>query len=136
MAGRRVLLGAVGVALIAGLVALALLPSVPGFTRPVAAALALGTPAFCLAGLLARLDRAARLIVAGIVAVVVNGAVAEVMLVCSVWSPRGGLIAVAAGCALIGAPALGRRRNGNSPELRSLAETGLDDDDESWAFDR
>ncbi|MCO5996210.1 hypothetical protein [Actinoallomurus rhizosphaericola] len=128
--------GAVGAVLLVGLAAMALLPSVPALARPLAPALALGTPAFCLAALLARLDRAARAVVAGIGAVVLNTAVAEVMLVCSIWSPRGGLIAIAAICAPIAALAIGHRNNDGSPESRLLRETDPDDDDESWAFDR
>jgi hypothetical protein len=131
------MLPAAAALLIAGLVAAALLPSGTPLTGPLVLVVALGAPAFCTAWLLAGLDRAARVMVAGVAAIALNLAVAEVMLVCSLWSPRGGLVAVAAVCTVLSALAATIRPNrGNSPEMQELVAMNPDDDDESWAFDR
>ncbi|MEV5748288.1 hypothetical protein AB0L00_10755 [Actinoallomurus sp. NPDC052308] len=136
MRGRRMLLPAAATLLLAGLVAVALLPSGAPRPGPLALALALGTPACCTAWLLAGLDGAARGILAGLVAIALNAAVAEVMLVCSMWSPRGGLVAVAAVSAGLMVPAWAiRAKRGNSPETPFESPVDMDGDDESWAFD-
>ncbi|GAA4636018.1 hypothetical protein GCM10023196_084030 [Actinoallomurus vinaceus] len=124
--------------LIAGLTATALLlPDASPVAGPMASALAFVTPAFCTALLLTGLDPAARAILSGTAAIALNVAVAEVMLAGSIWSPRGGLMAVAAGCIPLFALAVVRRRNNrDSGEMRMAGPTGPDDDDESWAFDR
>jgi uncharacterized membrane protein len=57
------------------------------------------TPALCVAMLLTGLDLLARAIVAGAASVSLAASVAEVMLVTSNWSPRGGLIAIMIACA-------------------------------------
>jgi hypothetical protein len=57
------------------------------------------TPALCVALLLTGLDLLARAIVAGAASVTLAASVAEIMLVTSSWSPRGGLIAVMIACA-------------------------------------
>ncbi|MCO6008350.1 hypothetical protein NE236_25565 [Actinoallomurus purpureus] len=139
MRGRQVIFPASAAFLIAGLAATALLPSgTPSLvTGPLVPTFALVTPAFCTARLLARLDRAARVIVAGAAAIALNATVAEMMLVCSIWSPRGGLIAVAAVCTVPTALAVAISPNrGNSPGMRQADVTNPDDGDESWAFDR
>jgi hypothetical protein len=122
--------------LITALAGAALLPSGTPFTGPLVSVVALGTPAFCTAWLLAGLDRAARVIVGGVAAIGLNLAVAEVMLVCSIWSPRGGLVAVAVVCTVLAALAATISPNhGNSPEMPPTGAMNPDDDDESWAFD-
>lgn len=138
MRGRqRLILPAAAAFLIAGLAVAALLPSRTPLTGPLVLVVSLGTPAFCSTWLLAGLDRAARLIVAGVAAIALNLAVAEVMLVCSIWSPRGGLVAVATVCAVLSALAATIRPNrGNSPGIQEPVPMNPDDDDESWAFDR
>ncbi|MEV5704554.1 hypothetical protein [Actinoallomurus sp. NPDC052274] len=139
MRGRRMLLPAAATLLLAGLVAVALLPSGAPRPGPLVLALALGTPACCTAWLLAGLDGAARGILAGLAAIALNAAVAEVMLVCSMWSPRGGLVAVAAVSAGLMVPAWAiravRAKRKNSPETPLSDSVRMDDDDESWAFD-
>ncbi|GAB2847651.1 hypothetical protein GCM10027176_59080 [Actinoallomurus bryophytorum] len=56
------------------------------------------TPALGVAMLMTGLDLLARAIVAGAASVALAASVAEVMLVTSSWSPRGGLIAIMIAC--------------------------------------
>jgi hypothetical protein len=58
-------------------------------------------PAACFAALLPRLDPAARIVVSATAGIVILTLVAEVMLAVSRWSPTGGLVAVAAICAVL-----------------------------------
>ncbi|MGH3390171.1 MAG: hypothetical protein ACRDOO_14985 [Actinomadura sp.] len=58
-------------------------------------------PAACFAALLPRLDPAARVVVSGTAGIVILTLVAEVMLALSLWSPTGGLVAVAVICAVL-----------------------------------
>jgi hypothetical protein len=64
------------------------------------------TPALCVAMLLTGLDLLARAIVAGTASVSLATAVAEIMLVTSGWSPRGGLIAIMVTCAALAVAAV------------------------------
>ncbi len=97
---RGLLLGTLG---IAGLVGAAL--TLGGVRSPATGPLTLlfllVVPALCVAMLLTGIDPAARAIMAGAGAVVLSASIAEVMLVFSIWSPKGGVIAVAAACALL-----------------------------------
>ena len=58
-------------------------------------------PAACFAALLPGLDPAARVIVSAAAGIVILTSVAETMLATSLWSPAGGLVAVAAICAVL-----------------------------------
>jgi hypothetical protein len=95
----------------AGLTGAAL--TLAGVTTPVTGPLTLlfvlFTPALCVALLLPGLDLLARAIVAGAASVVLAASVAEIMLVTSGWSPRGGLIAVIIACAGLGIAVLAVR---------------------------
>jgi hypothetical protein len=81
-------------------------------TGPLTLLFVLLAPAVCVALLLPGLDPLARWIVAGTASVALAGAVAEIMLVTSTWSPRGGIIAVAATCFALAVPALFLHRRG------------------------
>ncbi|MEV0402926.1 hypothetical protein [Actinoallomurus sp. NPDC050550] len=135
---RRRIFATSSVFLIGGLIAIALLlPDAPSAADPLVPVFAFVTPAFCTALLLTGLDPAARSILSGAAAIALNVAVAEVMLACSIWSPRGGLMAIAAGCIPLFTLAVVRRRNNrDSREMRMAGPADSDDDDESWAFDR
>jgi uncharacterized membrane protein len=74
------------------------------------------TPALCVAMLLPGLDLLARAIVAGTASVALAGSVAEIMLVTSGWSPRGGLIAVIITCACLAITAVVLRRRSTPAE--------------------
>jgi hypothetical protein len=63
-------------------------------------------PAIAVASLLPRLDVLGKVVVAGTAAVVVNAAVASVMLLAGVWSPRAGLLIVALVSAVLAASRL------------------------------
>jgi hypothetical protein len=58
-------------------------------------------PAACFAALLPGLDPAARVIVSATAGLVILTLVAEVMLAASLWSPGGGLVAVAVICVVL-----------------------------------
>jgi hypothetical protein len=58
-------------------------------------------PAGCFAALLPGLDTAARAIVSATAGLVILTLVAEVMLAASLWSPGGGLVAIAVICAVL-----------------------------------
>jgi hypothetical protein len=135
---RRRIFATSSVFLIGGLIAVALLlPDAPPAADPLVPVFAFVTPAFCTALLLTGLDPTARSILSGAAAIALNVAVAEVMLACSIWSPRGGLMAIAACCIPLFALAVVRRRNNrDSREMRTVGPADSDDDDESWAFDR
>jgi hypothetical protein len=75
-------------------------------TGPLTLLFVLFTPALCVAMLLTGLDLLARAIVAGAASVSLAASVAEIMLVTSSWSPRGGLIAVMVACAGLAVPVL------------------------------
>lgn len=135
---RRVVAVLIGALLAAGLTAAALL--FPGVRSPAAGpstlAFVLCVPAFCTAMLLTGLDLPARVIVAGAAALTLDTAVAEVMLVCSVWSPCGGIVAVGAVSAVLALVAgLRRRRRAESGRVYPPGAIHPDDDDESWVFD-
>jgi hypothetical protein len=135
---RRRIFATSSVFLIGGLIAVALLlPDGASAADPLVPVFAFAAPAFCTALLFTGLDPAARCILSGAAAIALNVAVAEVMLACSLWSPRGGLMAIAAGCIPFFAVAVVRRRNNrDSREMRMTGPADRDDDDESWAFDR
>lgn len=88
-------------------------------TGPLTLVFVLLTPAVCVGLLLPGLDALARSIVAGTAAVVLAGSVAEVMLVTSVWSPEGGIVATAIASAALAAGAavlrFHRRRKPGKP---------------------
>jgi hypothetical protein len=67
------------------------------------------TPAVCVAQLVPGLDPLARAVVSIAGGIVLISGVAEVMLAARWWTPRGGLIAVAALCAAVLAGSLIRR---------------------------
>ncbi|WP_433180012.1 hypothetical protein [Actinoallomurus sp. CA-150999] len=138
MMRRRRIFATSSVFLIGGLIALALfLPDAPPAADALVPVFAFVAPAFCTALLLTGLDPVARSILSGAAAIALNVAVAEVMLACSIWSPRGGLMAIAVGCIPLFTLAVVRRRNNrDSREMRMTGPDGSDDDDESWAFDR
>ena len=110
-----------------------------GVRTPVTGALTvlflLAAPAAGTALLLRGLDRAARAVVAGAAALIVDTAVAETMLVTAHWSPRGGIVAVGAvSLALAALSAVVRRRStGGSDAATPDADAGPDGD-ESWIF--
>jgi hypothetical protein len=60
------------------------------------------TPLLAVAGLLRGLDLFGRIFVACAAMVVINAGVAETMLATGQWSPRGGLVAIMAICAVLG----------------------------------
>jgi hypothetical protein len=60
------------------------------------------TPLLAVAGLLRGLDLFARIFVSCAAMVVINVGVAETMLAAGLWSPRGGLVAIMAICAVLG----------------------------------
>lgn len=97
--GALVLAGATGAALtLAGVRSPA--------TGPLTLLFVLFTPALCVSLLLSGLDLLARTIVSGAASMALAGTVAEVMLVTSGWSPRGGIIATAIACAALAVTAL------------------------------
>jgi hypothetical protein len=109
------LLGALVVAGVTG-AALTLAGARSPVTGPLTLLFVLFTPALCVALLLTGLDLLARTIVSGAASVALAAAVAEVMLVTSNWSPRGGIIATAIACAALAATALTLRRSARPPE--------------------
>jgi hypothetical protein len=82
------------------------LPAVAGVESPVTGALTLlfllAGPALAAWPLLSGLPRAARAVVAGAVSLVTVVLVAQLMLFLGLWSPRGGVAAVAVCCLLPG----------------------------------
>jgi uncharacterized membrane protein len=86
------------------------------------------TPALCVAALLPGLDLLARAIVAGAASVALAGSVAEIMLVTSSWSPRGGLIAVIATSACLAVAALVLRRRSRPAEDETVPIPVVGDD--------
>ncbi len=102
-------------------------------TGPLTLLFLLYAPALCVALLLTGLDVLARAIVAGAAALVLAAAVAEVMLVTSAWSPRGGVAAVMIVCALLATLAgLKHRRHATDTPESSRAAS---DDEDAWAFE-
>lgn len=75
-------------------------------TGPLTLLFVLFAPAVCVASLLPGLDTPARVIVAGAASLALAGAVAEIMLVTSGWSPRGGIIATGIACAALAVTAV------------------------------
>jgi hypothetical protein len=67
-------------------------------------------PAVSFAALLPGLDLVARAVVSAIAGIVIVAMVAEIMLAASLWSPTGGLAAVAVVCALLMGLSWGLRR--------------------------
>ena len=78
------------------------------------------TPALCVAMLLPGLDLLARAIVAGAASMALAGAVGEIMLVTSNWSPRGGLVAVIITCVGLAAAALVLRRRSTPADAETV----------------
>jgi hypothetical protein len=101
--GRRVTAWLIIGSLAAGAVGAAL--AIAGASSPVKLPLTLLflalAPALAASTWLAGLDRAARIVVAGTAAIVVNFVVAETMVISGSWSPRAGVAAVALLSALI-----------------------------------
>jgi hypothetical protein len=123
----------VGVVALAGLAGAVL--TVVGVRSPVVGALTLVfllfTPALCLALLLTKLDLAGKAIVGGTLSVTLLVSTAEIMLVASAWSPRGGVLAVATVCALLSLVA-GVRRLRRGPAEPPAPEKP---DDDAWVFE-
>jgi hypothetical protein len=116
-----------GTLVIAGLTGAAL--TMAGVRSPVTGPLTLlfvlFTPALCVALLLSGLDLFARAIVGGTASVALAASIAEVMLVTSGWSPRGGVAATAIACAALGVTAAAlrcRRRPAEPAAAPSAAE--------------
>jgi len=88
-------------------------------------------PALAVAGLMRGIDGFARLIIGVTAAIVINSLVAVVMLAAGIWSPRAGLLAVAAislaGLAVQLSPA-GARLAGNPPGQAAEPEPGAGHD--------
>ena len=103
--GRSVTAWLIGGSLAAGAVGAAL--AIAGAGTPLRLPLLLLflvlAPALAVSSWLTGIDLAARVLIAGTAAVVVNFGVAETMIVCGVWSPRAGVAAVALLSALIAA---------------------------------
>ncbi len=120
MQGRLVL----GALTIAGLAGAALTLGGVGSpaTGPLTLLFLLIVPAVCVASLLTGIDATGRAIMAGAGAVVLSSSIAEVMLVFSIWSPKGGVIAVAVACALLVVAAVVRRLSPPAEEPASEEE--------------
>ncbi len=103
--GRSVTAWLIGGSLAAGAVGAAL--AIAGAGTPLKLPLLLLflvlAPALAVSSWLTGFDLAARVVIAGTAAIVVNFGVAETMIVCGVWSPRAGVAAVALLSALIAA---------------------------------
>ena len=116
--------GLTGLVLAAGAVGAALaIASIhaPGRLPLVLLFLALA-PALAVNSLLRRLDRLARVVVAGTSAIVINFAVAEAMIIIGAWSPGLGVAAVALVSALIATVGRGiGRRRGSGREVETGA---------------
>jgi hypothetical protein len=82
-----------------------------------------GVPALAVSTLLGRLDRLAKVVVAGASVIVIDFAVAETMIVAGYWSPAAGVAAVALVSALIAAVGLmaGRRWRPGNVSAREVA---------------
>jgi hypothetical protein len=131
----RLFLGTLGVAGLtgAGLTVAAVRSPVTG---PLTLLFLLFAPAVCVALLVPALDVLARVIVAGTAALALAAAIAEVMLVASLWSPRGGVIADGVACALLMAVAgLRRRRRADATGVAGSAAPDEDEDEDAWAFE-
>lgn len=99
-------------------------------TGPLTLLFLLLTPALTVAWLLPGLTPLARAIVAGSMSIVVNGAVAQVMLSFDMWAPRRGVAGVAIICALLALTALAlSRRPANGTQPAEPPE------DEEWLFE-
>ena len=119
----RLLLGTLGIAGLAG-AALTLGGVRSAATGPLTLLFLLLVPGICLAMLLTGIDAGARAIMAGAGAVVLSSSIAEVMLVFSIWSPKGGVIAVAIACALLTAAAVVRGRTEEPEEAETPSTAG------------
>jgi hypothetical protein len=128
----RLFVGTLGVAGLTGAVLTVAAISSP-VTGPLTLLFLLFAPAACVALLVPALDVLARVIVAGTAALALAGAIAEVMLVASVWSPRGGVIADGVACALLMAVAGLRRRRADATGVAGSAAP--DEDEDAWAFE-
>jgi uncharacterized membrane protein len=84
----------------------------------------LAAPGLAVASLLPRLDRAARIVVAVTAAIAINALVAAAMLATGAWWPTGGLLAIAAISAVIGAVGLGAIRRGPVPPVQAAVPRG------------
>jgi hypothetical protein len=84
-------------------VALALADTSTPLRAPLVLLFLVAVPTMAVAGLLRGLDTYARIFAACVATLVINILVAETMLAAGVWSPDGGLVAVVAIIALIGA---------------------------------
>lgn len=128
----------VGVLVVAGVAGAA--PAAAGVRWPAGGPLTLLflliAPAAATALVLRAMDPAARAVVSGAAALVVDAAVAETMLVTSSWSPRGGIVAVGAVSAAIAALAAvrGPHARGTGGSGAATKKAAADEDDDSWVF--
>ena len=79
----------------------------------------LAAPGLAVASLLRRIDPVARAVVAVTAAIAVNALVAETMLAAGAWSPRAGLLAIAAISAVLGAIGMAVDRHGPVSPVRA-----------------
>jgi hypothetical protein len=130
----RLLLGTLTIAGLTGAV-LTLAGVRSPVTGPLTLLFLLFTPAACVALLLTALEPLARIVVAGAAALVLAASVAEVMLVASAWSPRGGVVAVGVVCAMLAVTSGVRRRRADSAGEDAPGSSAPDDDEDAWAFE-
>ncbi|MCW2946745.1 MAG: hypothetical protein JWR24_3462 [Actinoallomurus sp.] len=104
-------------------------------TGPLTLLFLLFTPAACVALLLTALEPLARTVVAGAATLALATSVAEVMLVASAWSPRGGVVAVGVVCAMLAVTSGIRRRRADSAGEDAPGSSAPDDDEDAWAFE-
>jgi hypothetical protein len=130
----RLLLGTLTIAGLTGAV-LTLAGVRSPVTGPLTLLFLLFTPAACVALMLTALEPLARVVVAGAAALVLAASVAEVMLVVSAWSPRGGVVAVGVVCAMLAVTSGVRRHRADSAGEDAPGSSAPDDDEDAWAFE-